>query len=150
MQLVLDLGDAGQFAFPMIIELPFGHWFKVSCVVPPVAVVAGRAASAHTGVIAQAALVQVGVIEGLRHVDAFLGIQGKHLAQEMHGLVSHGGRERVQVLDAGLLWSPGGDVALGGLARKLHVVRRGRSKEISDELELLDGRLGLEQDSPAQ
>ena len=42
----------------------------------------GDAAGAHAGVVAEAALVQVRVVQRLRHRDPLLGVQRQHLKEE--------------------------------------------------------------------
>jgi len=85
------------------------------------------------------------MIEGLHHVDSLLWVQGEHLAQEVDGLVCSAGRERVQASDGGGLEASRDDMTLGGLAGELHFIDRWSSKEISDELKLLNWALGLEE-----
>ena len=90
------------------------------------------------------------MIKGLDHVDPLLGVQGEHLAQEMDGLMSGAGWQCVQVGDGGWLRPSGQDVPFGGLAGELHVVDRRGAEQVSNELQLLDGWLGLKENSPAQ
>ena len=47
----------------------------------------GVAAGAHAGVVAQPALIQVGMIQRLRHRDPLVRVQRQHLAQQVDGLV---------------------------------------------------------------
>ena len=103
----------------------------------------GDAAGAHAGVVAEAALVQVRVVQGLAHADPLLGVEGEHLAQKVDGLVGGGGPEGVECGHGGRLAAPGQHVPLGRLAGVLHVGEAGGAQQVGDQLQLLDGGRGL-------
>ena len=141
-QPLLDLGDAGELELPRVIEHVLGGGLEVPGVLPH-ALGRGHAAGAHAAVVAQPALVQVGVGQGLAHTDPLLWVEGEHLAQQVDGLVGGGGPEGVERGHGGRLAAPGQHVALGGLAGVLHVGEGGRAQQVSDQLQLLDGGRGL-------
>jgi hypothetical protein len=103
----------------------------------------GVAAGAHAGVVAQPPLVQVGMIQRLRHRDPLVRVQRQHLAQQVDGLVGGGGADGVEGSDAGRLHAAAQHVALGRVARVLQVGERGRPQQVSDQVQLLDGGGGL-------
>ena len=104
----------------------------------------GDAAGAHAGVVAEAALVQVRVVQRLAHADPLLGVQGQHLAQQVDGLVRGRGAEGVERRDGGRLAAPRQHVSLGGLAGVLHVGEGGCAQQVRDQLQLLDRGGGLQ------
>lgn len=149
MHLILDLGDAGQLLLPCVVKRPVRAGLKLSHVLPHPGS-RRNAARAHTRVVAETSLVEVRVVERLCYRDPLVGVQGQHLAEQVHRLVCARGRERVERADGGLLGRAGGHVPLGGLAGVAHVGGVGRAQEVGDHLQLLDGTLGLEEDSPTQ
>ena len=144
-QPVLHFGHAGKVGFPGVVEKHLGNGLEVSGVLAHTG--AGAvAASAHAGVVAQPALVQVGVVERLEHPDSLLGVEGEHLAEQVDGLVGGTGAKGVQCGDAGRFASLGEHVALGSLAGVPHVGEGGGAQQVRDQVQLLDGGRGLQQD----
>ena len=144
-QPVLHFGHAGKVGFPGVVEKHLGNGLEVSGVLAH-ARAGAVAASAHAGVVAQPALVQVGVVERLEHPDSLLGVEGEHLAEQVDGLVGGTGAKGVQGGDAGRFASLGEHVALGRLAGVPHVGQGGGAQQVRDQVQLLDRGGGLQQD----
>ena len=141
-QPLLDLGDAGQLELPRVVEHVLGGGLEVPGVLAhPLR--RGHATGAHAAVVAQPALVQVGMGQSLAHTDPLLGVEAEHLAQQVDGLVGGGGPEGVQGGHGGRLAASGEHVALGGLAGVLHVGEGGCAQQVRDQLQLLDRGRGL-------
>ena len=100
-------------------------------------------AGAHAGVVAQAALVQVGMVQRLRHRDPLVRVQGEHLAEQVHRLVGGRGADGVEGGNAGRLHAAAQHVSLGRVAGVLEVGERGRAQQVRDQIQLLDGGGGL-------
>ena len=142
MESLLDLAHTGQLHLPQVVE----DLLRCRLEVPGVlshALGRALAAGAHTAVVAQSALVQVGMVQSLPHTDPLLRVEGQHLAQEVDGLVGGGGPEGVEGGHGGRFAAPGQHVSLGCLAGVLHVGQGGRPQQVGDQLQLLDRRRGL-------
>ena len=142
MQSVLHLAHTGQLHLPQVVE----DLLRCRLEVPGVlshALGRALAAGAHTAVVPQSPLVQVGMVQSLPHTDPLLRVQGQHLAQQVDGLVGGGGTQGVEGGDGGRFAAPGEHVSLGCLTGVLHVRQGGRPQQVRDELQLLYRRRGL-------
>ena len=79
MKLVLDLGHAGELLLPLVGKGALRDGLEVADVLARARLLRGEAAGAHARVVAQAALVQVRVVQRLGHRDPLLGVQRQHL-----------------------------------------------------------------------
>ena len=103
------------------------------------------AAGAHAGVVAEPPLVQVGMVQRLRHRDPLVRIQSEHLTQQVDGLVGGWGAYGVEGGNAGRFDAAAEHVTLGRVAGVLEVGEGGRAQQVSDQVQLLDRRRGLQQ-----
>ena len=101
------------------------------------------ATRAHTTVISQPALVEVGVAQRLLHTDPLVRVKRQHFVHEVDGLVGGPLAEAVQGRDVGPFRALGQHVLFGALARVLEVGEGGGAEQVRDQVELSDGTGGL-------
>lgn len=139
MQLTADLVSRSKLAFPMILKWLDRGRLQIGGVTPNGhrAGLAGRlAATAHTRVETQSALVQIGMGQSVDDIDSLLRIENEHLAEEVDGLVRRLRRQRIQSGQCGRLSRAANHVFTGGLAGARHVLHVWRAQQIRNELQL--------------
>ena len=142
---LLDLGRGRQLALPLVVEVALGRGLEVQGELAQVGPGVGVAAPAHAGVVPEPALVQVRVVERLRHGHALVRVQLKQAQQEVHGVVGGAGAEGVEGGGRRRLGAAAQHVALGRVARVAHVGQAGSAQQVGDQLQLLDRTLSLQE-----
>ena len=149
MHLVLDLWDAGQVSLPLIVERSLCRWLELSGVLPH-PWCWSMAATTHARMVSKPALIQIRVIESLCNSNSLVRVQSQHLAEQVDRLVSNGRWKCVEGWQWWRLLTSGQHVAFGSLASELHVWQWRRAEEICDQLQLLNWRLRLEENSSTE
>lgn len=142
------LPDGQQAVLVAVAEGALGDGLEVAGVDTPTG--DGVAALAHTGVVAQASLVQVRVGQRVAAGDPLGRVEDQHAAQQVNGLVGGAVRQHVEHRQRRRLVGPPQDVGPGPFTGRGQRGQRRRPQQVRDQVQLLDGALGLEQDPPAQ